>query len=172
MGCQGFVCLGTGEFMPKPTFKLFTDGGASPNPGHGGWAFILASGDGQMSERFGGEANSTNNRMEMTAAIRGFEAALAVSGGVKPGLELIADSKYVLQGLQEWMPGWKKRGWMKAGKPAKPVLNVDLWKEMDALSQQIDLTFTWVRGHTGHLGNERCDELVKDGIRSVGGTVA
>ena len=100
--------------MPKPDFKLFTDGGASPNPGPGGWAFILASADGQMSEHFGGEPDSTNNRMEMTAVIRGFEAALAASEGGKPALELIADSKYVLQGLQDWMPGWKKRGWMKA----------------------------------------------------------
>ena len=158
--------------MSKPPFKLFTDGGASPNPGAGGWAFILASADGQMIERFGGEADSTNNRMEMTAVIRGFEAVLELSEGIKPDLELIADSKYVLQGLQEWMPGWKKRGWMKAGKPAKPVLNVDLWKELDALSQRLELTFSWVRGHTGHLGNERCDELVKDGIRSVGGMVA
>jgi ribonuclease HI len=109
--------------------------------------------------------------MELTAVIRGFEAVLAHATTEKPVIELVADSKYVLQGIEEWMAGWKARGWMKAGKPAKPVLNVMLWKELDALVSQLDLTCTWVRGHTGHVENERCDALVKDGIRSIGGTV-
>jgi ribonuclease HI len=157
--------------MSESGYRLYTDGGAAPNPGPGGWAFVLMTPQNERQEAFGGEADSTNNRMELTAVIRGFEAALAHATTEKPVIELVADSKYVLQGIEEWMAGWKARGWMKAGKPAKPVLNVMLWKELDALVSQLDLTCTWVRGHTGHVENERCDALVKDGIRSIGGTV-
>ena len=153
----------------------YTDGACSGNPGPGGWGALLQAKDGAdvVKERSlqGGEADTTNNRMELTAVIRGFEAALAHAATEKPVIELVADSKYVLQGIEEWMAGWKARGWMKAGKPPKPVLNVLLWKELDSLVSRLDLTCTWVRGHTGHVENERCDALVKDGIRSIGGVV-
>lgn len=153
------------------TFTLHTDGGSAPNPGPGGWAFVLDDGQSQI-EQFGGERASTNNRMELTAVIRGFEAALDAEKGDRPVLELIADSQYVLKGLTEWMPGWKSNNWTrKVSGSRKPVLNVDLWKQLDELQARIELTVTWVRGHTGHAGNERCDALVKDGIRSVGGRV-
>ncbi|MEE2971601.1 MAG: ribonuclease H [Planctomycetota bacterium] len=153
------------------SFHLYTDGGCAPNPGPGGWAFVLQGSDGVV-ERFGGEPDSTNNRMELTAVIRGFEAALEAAQGARPALELVADSQYVLKGLTEWMPGWKSNNWTrKVSGRRKPVLNVDLWQRLDELRQSIDLTVTWVRGHTGHPGNERCDTMVKDGIRSVGGRV-
>ena len=117
-------------------------------------------------ELSGGELETTNNRMEMMAAIKALES---LKRPVQ--VQLYTDSVYVRDGITKWIQGWKARGWMKAGKPAKPVLNVMLWKELDALVSQLDLTCTWVRGHTGHVENERCDALVKDGIRSIGGTV-
>ena len=153
-------------------FTLHTDGGCSPNPGPGGWAFVLEH-DGAPTEQFGGEPDSTNNRMELTAVIRGFEAALKLCEGVSPAIELIGDSQYVLKGLTEWMPGWKANNWTrKVSGRRKPVLNEDLWRRLDSLKDDIELTVTWVKGHSGHPGNERCDRLVKDGIRSVGGSVA
>lgn len=153
-------------------FTLHTDGGCSPNPGPGGWAFVLEQ-NGALSEQFGGEVDSTNNRMELTAVIRGFEAALEASEGGSPRIELIGDSQYVLKGLTEWMPGWKANNWTrKVSGSRKPVLNEDLWRRLDDLKAEIELTVTWVKGHSGHPGNERCDRLVKDGIRSIGGTVA
>lgn len=152
-------------------FTLHTDGGCAPNPGPGGWAFVLEH-EGALIERFGGEVQSTNNRMELTAVIRGFETALETSNGVSPVIDLIGDSQYVLKGLTEWMPGWKSNNWTrKVSGSRKPVLNEDLWRQLDALKQQLELSVTWVRGHSGHPGNERCDLLVKDGIRSVGGSV-
>ena len=162
----------TQEGQDALDFTLHTDGGCSPNPGPGGWAFVLEH-EGTATEQFGGEAQSTNNRMELTAVIRGFEAALAVSSAVSPRIELIGDSQYVLKGLTEWMPGWKANNWTrKVSGSRKPVLNEDLWRRLDDLKSQIELDVTWVKGHSGHPGNERCDLLVKDGIRSIGGTVA
>jgi ribonuclease HI len=147
------------------SFVLHTDGGCSPNPGPGGWAFVLGTTGGAEIERYGGESDSTNNRMELTAVIRGLETALEASGG-RPRVEIVADSQYVLKGMNEWMPGWKANGWTrKSGGRRQPVLNVDLWKRLDELKGLLDLKFTWVKGHSGHDGNERCDELVKRGIR-------
>ena len=162
----------TSEGSDRLQFTLHTDGGCSPNPGPGGWAFVLEH-DGTLTEQFGGEPKSTNNRMELTAVIRGFEAALEVSGGGSPAIELIGDSQYVLKGLTEWMPGWKANNWTrKVSGSRKPVLNEDLWRQLDSLKSEFELTVTWVKGHSGHPSNERCDVLVKDGIRSIGGTVA
>lgn len=152
-----------------PAFTLYTDGGCSPNPGPGGWGFVLdAPGEGRM-ERCGGDLDSTNNRMELTAVIRGLETALEGSGGVRPRVEIVADSQYVLKGLNEWMAGWKANGWTrKSGGRRQPVLNVDLWKRLDELKAAMDLEFTWVRGHSGHAENERCDALVHEGRRAAG----
>ncbi len=136
-----------------PHVLLFTDGACSGNPGPGGWAFVLKHpASGSVREESGGEAETTNNRMEMTAAIRGLQTLTRPSR-----VELWSDSEYVLKGLREWLAGWKARGWKTAAK--KPVKNVDLWQELDELVQAHRLTFHWVRGHDGHPENERCDQL-------------
>lgn len=135
-----------------PEVELYTDGACSGNPGPGGWAFILRhSASGKEKEHSGGEADTTNNRMELLAVIRGLEALH------KPcHVKLFADSVYVGKGLTEWMPSWKRRGWRRGEKPIK---NLELWKRLDELAAQHRLTFIHVRGHSGHPENERCDEL-------------
>lgn len=133
--------------------QLFTDGACLGNPGPGGWAFILRDvRTGREREQSGGERQTTNNRMELVAVIRGLEAAPADAR-----VELVGDSEYVLKGLTEWMAGWKRRGWRKSNK--QPVLNADLWRRLDELAVRHDLRVQWVRGHAGHMENERCDQL-------------
>jgi len=136
-----------------PTVRVFTDGACLNNPGPGGWGYILRDpATGKQIERSAGVERTTNNRMELQAVI---EALKALREPCR--VELIGDSEYVLKGLTEWMPGWKRRGWRKSNK--KPVLNAEVWQELDALLQRHQLTVSWVRGHTGHPENERCDEL-------------
>ena len=136
--------------------EMFTDGACRGNPGKGGWGALLRFGDAEKS-LYGGEMESTNNRMELTAVIKGLEAIK------KPcKIEITTDSKYVLSGITEWMPNWKKRNWRTASK--KPVLNVDLWQQLDALVQQHDIEWHWVKGHSGHPENEIADELANRGI--------
>ena len=138
--------------MDKPHIVyLFTDGACSGNPGPGGWAALLRW-NGHEKELSGGEAETTNNRMEMTAVIKGLEALKKRSR-----VELYSDSKYVLQGITEWIPGWKARGWKTADK--KPVKNQDLWERIDSLVNTHDIHFHWVKGHDGHEENERVDKL-------------
>ena len=141
---------------------LFTDGACSGNPGPGGWGFILRHHkSGKEIERSGGEANTTNNRMEMTAVIEGLKALTRPTS-----VELVSDSKYVLQGIEEWMPAWKQRGWKrKEGKQLKPVKNVELWQELDVLIARHRVRFTHVRGHAGHPENERCDQLAVEAAK-------
>jgi len=136
-----------------PRVELFTDGACSGNPGPGGWAFILRDAStGKEIEQSGGEASTTNNRMEMLAVIYGLERLN------KPcRVELWTDSQYVANGLNQWLDGWKKKGWRR-GKN-KPVLNVELWKRLDELRQKHDLHAGWVRGHNEHPENDRCDRL-------------
>lgn len=132
---------------------LFTDGACSGNPGPGGWAFILRHpASGKERERAGGEADTTNNRMELRAVIEGLSSLKSSSK-----VELYSDSKYVLNGLREWMAGWKKKGWKTANK--QPVKNQDLWMRLDELMREHELSFHWVEGHAGHPENERCDQL-------------
>ena len=136
-----------------PHVLLFTDGACSGNPGPGGWAFILKHpSSGKSLEESGGEGMTTNNRMELMAAIKGLEAL-----HTRSKVELWSDSKYVLDGLKEWLPGWKKKGWKTASK--KPVKNQDLWMQLDELISKHEMTFHWVKGHNEHPENERCDEL-------------
>jgi ribonuclease HI len=136
-----------------PTVELFTDGACSGNPGPGGWAFLLRHPrSGKAVEQSGGEHETTNNRMELTAVIEGLSALTRPSV-----VELYSDSQYVLKGLNEWMPGWKKKGWRTASK--QPVKNVDLWKQLDTLKDGHEIRFHWVKGHAGHPENERVDEL-------------
>lgn len=147
--------------VPPPAVRLFTDGACSGNPGPGGWAFILQHpASGKKREEYGSDPSTTNNRMELTAVIRGL-AALSRPSSV----ELYSDSKYVLDGLKEWLPNWKRRGWKTAGK--QPVKNQELWQELDALSSKHRVTFHWVKGHAGHPENERCDELAVRAIEEL-----
>lgn len=143
---------------------LFTDGACSGNPGPGGWGFILRHpASGKEIERSGGEKNTTNNRMEMMAVIEGLSALTR-----KTKVELFSDSKYVLQGLEDWMPKWKANGWRrKEGKQFKEVKNVELWQKLDELISKHEVKFTHVRGHSGHPENERCDRLAVDATESI-----
>ncbi|HEY6565507.1 MAG TPA: ribonuclease HI, partial [Pirellulaceae bacterium] len=139
-----------------PDVRLFTDGGCSGNPGPGGWAFILRHvPTGKELEGSGAEPHTTNNRMELTAVVKGLEALKH-----RCRVELISDSSYVGKGLTEWMPRWKQNGWRrKEGGRFKPVLNVELWQRLDELVSQHELKYTWIAGHSGHAENERCDAL-------------
>ena len=137
----------------RPAVQLFTDGACLGNPGPGGWAYILRHpASGKTSQQAAGVNDTTNNRMELTAVIEGLKALHTPSI-----IQLVADSQYVLHGIRDWLPGWKKRGWRKADK--KPVLNVDLWKALDELLQVHDVQIEWTRGHAGHEENEQCDRL-------------
>lgn len=141
---------------PAPTVQLFTDGGCSGNPGPGGWAFILRHrATGKEKVDSGAERETTNNRMELLAVIRGLEAL------TRPcHVELLTDSVYVGKGLSEWMAKWKRNDWRRRdGKQWLPVKNDDLWRQLDALLQQHQLTYTRVAGHSGHPENDRCDEM-------------
>jgi ribonuclease HI len=132
------------------TFDLFTDGACEGNPGPGGWAFVLRGTDGER-EQAGGETSTTNNRMELTAVIEGLQQ---VPAGAE--VTLHSDSQYVTKGLSEWLVGWKRRGWRTTSGPVK---NADLWKRLDILAAERTLRTVWVRGHDGHVENERCDRL-------------
>lgn len=139
-----------------PEVQLFADGACSGNPGPGGWAFILRHpASGKEIERSGGEPETTNNRMELMAAIHGLEALKRPST-----VELVTDSVYVGKGLLEWLPKWKANGWRRRqGERTAPVKNEDLWRRLDQLAQTHKVRFRHVAGHSGHPENERCDEL-------------
>ncbi|REK13070.1 MAG: ribonuclease HI [Planctomycetota bacterium] len=139
-----------------PNVELYTDGACSGNPGPGGWAFILRHPASEKEiESSGGERETTNNRMELTAVVRGLEALKRPSD-----VKLMTDSVYVGKGLAEWMPKWKANGWRRReGKQWKEVKNEDLWRQLDALVADHKLTYIRVAGHSGHPENDRCDEL-------------
>lgn len=141
---------------PRRVVHLFTDGACSGNPGPGGWAFVLRDRrTGKEREGSGGEAQTTNNKMELTAVIRGLEALTRPCSVV-----LYSDSKYVGQGISSWMAGWKRRGWKRQeGSKLVPVKNVELWQRLDELLQRHDVQFQHIKGHSGHEENERCDQL-------------
>jgi ribonuclease HI len=134
---------------------IHTDGACKGNPGPGGWGAVLSFGE-REKELWGGEAHTTNNRMEMMAAIQALEALKEPCR-----VDLHTDSKYVMQGINDWLPGWKKRGWLTADK--KPVKNDDLWKRLDAARLRHEVTWHWVKGHAGHALNERADGLANRG---------
>jgi len=144
---------------PDRVVQLFTDGACKGNPGRGGWGVLLRYGT-KEKELFGGEANTTNNRMELTAAIRGLEALK------RPCRVVVStDSQYVRQGIMTWIHNWKKRGWKTADK--QPVKNEDLWRQLDELCRHHEVTWEWVKGHAGHPENERADALANQGCDSV-----
>lgn len=136
--------------------ELYTDGACSGNPGPGGWGAILRC-KGVEKELSGGEPLTTNNRMELMAAIAGLEALSRPCA-----VALCTDSEYVMKGVTQWLRGWKARGWITAAK--QPVKNVDLWQRLDAALAPHRVTWTWVKGHDGHPENERCDALARAAI--------
>ena len=140
----------------KHTVEIYTDGACRGNPGPGGWGALLRYG-GVDKQLHGGELLTTNNRMELKAVI---EALSALSKPCK--VTLTSDSTYVLKGISEWLPNWKKRGWRTAGK--KPVKNEDLWKILDDLAEMHNIEWQWVKGHSGHIENELVDQLANRGI--------
>lgn len=147
--------------MPSPISRveIYTDGACRGNPGPGGWGVLLRYND-HEKELYGGEQDTTNNRMELTAAIEGLKAL-----NKKSNVKLSTDSKYVMQGITEWISNWKRNGWRTAAK--KPVKNADLWETLDALSAQHEIEWEWVKGHAGHPENERADELANKGIDTL-----
>jgi ribonuclease HI len=135
---------------------IYTDGACKGNPGPGGWGALMIAGENRR-ELCGGEINTTNNRMELTAAI---EALRALKRPTR--VRLFTDSRYVMQGIETWIHGWKKNGWRTSDK--KPVKNMDLWQTLDALASQQQIEWRWVKGHSGDPGNERADALSNAGI--------
>jgi len=138
--------------------EIFTDGACQGNPGPGGWGVLLRW-RGTEKELYGGESETTNNRMELMAAIMGLES-------LKRGVEadLYTDSTYVRDGITKWIHGWKKNGWKTAAK--KPVKNVDLWQRLEAALKRHTVRWHWVKGHSGHAENERADELARQGMQT------
>lgn len=145
--------------MSQPIVEIYTDGACSGNPGPGGWGAILRYGR-HEKELSGAEPATTNNRMEMTAAIMALEALTRPST-----VELYTDSTYLRDGILKWLPSWKKRGWLTADK--KPVKNVDLWQRLEAALGPHRVTWHWVKGHAGHPENERADKLAVEAIKQV-----
>ena len=142
--------------MSKQVVEMFTDGACRGNPGPGGWGVVLRF-QGTEKELYGGEKETTNNRMELMAAIKGLE------GLSKPcEVLLTTDSQYVMKGATEWMEGWKRKAWMTAAR--KPVKNVDLWQRLEKALAPHNVKWEWVRGHTGHPENERADVLANRGV--------
>ena len=148
--------------MPEPTTKhvaLYTDGSCHGNPGPGGWAAILEC-NGHTRELVGAEPATTNNQMELRAVIEGLSALKEPCR-----VEVWSDSRYVIDGMKSWLTNWKRRGWQTADK--KPVKNVELWRALDAAASTHQISWHWVRGHDGHLQNERCDQLANEAIRRM-----
>ena len=139
-----------------PEVHAFTDGACSGNPGPGGWGVLLRMGK-HEKELCGGEADTTNQQMELQAAIEALKAL------TKPcRITIHSDSKYVVQGMSEWIHNWKAKGWKTAGK--KPVSNLERWQQLDAIAVKHQVTWQWIKGHAGHPENERADELARSGI--------
>ena len=145
--------------MTKPKIEIWTDGACSGNPGPGGWGALLVAGS-NRKELFGGETDTTNNRMELRGAIEALNALKKPST-----VKLHTDSTYVKDGLTKWIHGWKRNGWKTAAK--KPVKNKDLWQALEAACERHDMEWKWVKGHSGDEGNEIADELARKGCDAV-----
>jgi len=146
----------------KNPVTIYTDGACRGNPGPGGWGVSLRY-NGSVKNLYGAEAETTNNRMELMAAIKALESLKRPCKVV-----LYTDSKYVLEGITSWMPNWKSRGWKTAAK--KPVKNVELWQRLDAATNSHDISWQWIRGHTGDEGNEMADTLANQAIDEMQAT--
>ena len=145
--------------ISRPKVVIYTDGACKGNPGPGGWGVWLRSGE-HEKELFGGEAATTNNRMELTAVIEALSSLKRTCD-----VEVYTDSEYVRKGITEWIHGWKTRGWKTADK--KPVKNAELWQRLEALASLHHVRWHWVKGHAGARGNERADALANRGVASV-----
>lgn len=147
--------------------SIYTDGACKKNPGKGGWAFIAVKDNEQMHSMFGSEVHTTNNRMEMTAAIKALEYVRDCwfAGGVHDIYEIVVDSKYVYDGITSWIPKWKNNNWKTSVK--KDVLNSDLWKEMDLLYDPTIVKWRWVKGHSGDNWNDVVDEIASNAAVSA-----
>jgi ribonuclease HI len=145
--------------MSAETIRIYTDGACKGNPGPGGWGALLVHGQ-HEKELHGGEAQTTNNRMELMAVIEALRALRRAST-----VEIHTDSSYVQQGMSSWIHKWKRQGWLTADR--KPVKNADLWRSLDELAAGHAVSWHWVKGHNGHPGNERADRLANQGVESV-----
>jgi ribonuclease HI len=148
-----------GKKYVMPAAMIFADGASSGNPGPGGWGSIIVTQKGQVIELGGGDSHTTNNRMELRAAIEGLRALKE-----RCEVEVVTDSEYVKNGITKWILGWKKKGWITAAK--KPVINQDLWKALDEQASRHQMTWTWTKGHASHTDNNRCDELASEAARN------
>ena len=147
--------------MSDSVVEMYTDGACKGNPGLGGWGALLRF-KGIEKELYGGEPNTTNNRMELTAVIKGLEAL------TRPcDVRVVTDSQYVKRGITQWINRWRRNGWRTAGK--EPVKNRDLWERLDALMGRHQVEWKWVKGHAGHAENERADRLANKGVKGIGG---
>lgn len=144
------------DAVSAPAVDIYTDGACKGNPGVGGWGAVLLYGD-REKEIFGGESQTTNNRMELLAVIRALESLKRACR-----VRVHTDSRYVHDGISLWLPNWKRRGWRTADN--KPVKNADLWRELEAQAQRHEVEWVWVRGHDGNAGNERADLLANQGV--------
>ncbi|WP_284765388.1 ribonuclease H [Agrobacterium sp. CFBP2214] len=165
---------GSKDFSPSRFsvgFHVFCDGAAIPNPGAGGWGVVVYEGGAEIATACGGDPETTNNQMELVGLLNAIEKAKALPGN--PAATIWSDSQYCVKGSTEWMPGWKAKGWMRAGENAQPknrvVMNVELWKAIDeALSSGAgNISIRWVKGHSGVVGNERADELAEQGRQAA-----
>lgn len=152
--------------MDTSPVLLFTDGGCSGNPGPGGWAYLIVSeSKGVIDERWGAEKLTTNNRMELSAAVAALEAVLADSSLRANPITLYTDSQYLQKGITSWIQNWKRNGWKTSSK--EPVKNQDLWQRLDQLTTRLQVEWRWVKGHAGHEYNERVDRLTQEAIASL-----
>jgi ribonuclease HI len=144
--------------------RIYTDGGCSGNPGPGGWAYVILGPGDKIHEKWGAEAETTNNRMELYAALAALEALtkLKVESEI---VTIYTDSQYVQKGMSEWIHSWKLNGWRTSDK--KPVKNQELWRRLDELAPRFHLKWKWVRGHAGNEYNERCDQMTQEAIASI-----
>ncbi|MBV1776638.1 ribonuclease HI [Burkholderiaceae bacterium DAT-1] len=147
--------------MSDAIVTMYTDGACKGNPGPGGWGALLVY-KGQEKELFGGEPDTTNNRMELMAVIAGLEALKRSCE-----IEVWLDSQYVKNGIESWIHGWKRNGWKTADK--KPVKNAELWQRLDSAVSRHTIKWRWVKGHAGHAGNERADALANQGVATLAG---
>jgi ribonuclease HI len=160
------------EQLMDAALKIYTDGGCSGNPGPGGWAYVMVlntfQGERVIAENKGGEKDTTNNRMEISAVIMALRALKKMNNteaAVPNSATVLTDSQYVQKGISEWIHTWKRNNWRTADKT--PVKNQDLWQELDSLAGEFNLKWEWVKGHAGNLYNERCDQLTQNAIASI-----
>ncbi|HCM29137.1 MAG: ribonuclease HI [Treponema sp. GWB1_62_6] len=153
--------------MTDGELLVFTDGGCSGNPGPGGWAYVIVSPENGnvLAEKWGAEANTTNNRMELSAVIAALDLLLADPRSSGRKVTVYTDSQYVQKGISTWILSWKRNGWRTAAK--EPVKNKELWQRLDELSARLPMEWRWVKGHAGHEFNERCDRMTQEAIASL-----